>query len=164
MQITIAGRQFEVTSPYVPGPRDLSEGEAHTLNQTRHENIRNNFAKKVKEAKPEEDLQALITAYDAEYEFGVRGEGGGVSRDPVQVEARSLVRVTIKTKLKEKGISADAKAINAAVEKILASEKGAKFLEVAKQRVAEKQAIAEQASSEMGDVLDSIEEPAAVAA
>lgn len=162
--ITIAGKQFEVRSPYKAGVIELTEGEAHTLNQTRHENIRNNFAKKVKEAKPEDDLQALISKYDGEYEFGVRGEGTGVSRDPIQVEARSLARATIREKLKAKGISADAKAINAAVEKLLASEKGQKFIEVAKQRVAEKQAIAQQASDEMGDVLDSINEPEAPAA
>jgi len=163
--ITIAGKQFVVSSPYVEGElgRPLTAGEAHTLNQTRHENIRNNFAKKVKEAKDGEDLQPLISKYDEDYEFGVRGEGGGVSRDPIEVEARGLARAAIKAKLAEKKISADAKAVNTAIETLLASPKGEKFREVAKQRVEEKQRIAQAASAEMGDVLSDIQPDVAAA-
>jgi hypothetical protein len=163
--ITIAGKSFVVSSPYVEGDlgRPLTAGEAHTLNQTRHENIRNNFAKKVKEAKEGEDLQSLISKYDEDYEFGVRGEGGGVSRDPVEVEARGLARAAIKAKLAEKKQSADAKQINAAVETLLASPKGERFREVARTRVEEKQRIAQAASAEMGDVLASIEPDAQAA-
>jgi|SRR5215467_12941857 len=160
-QITIQGKQFEVRSPYVPGVHDLTEGEAHTLNQTRHENIRNNFAKKVKEWNGQDDLQALVNKYDEEYEFGVRGEGAGVSRDPVEVEARGLARAAIKAKLKEMNQSADAKAINGAVEALLASDKGEKFREAARNRVAEKQRIAEQESAAMGNILASITAPTA---
>lgn len=168
MQITIAGHQFEVSSPYSAGAIELTEGEAHTLNQTRHENVRNNFAKKVKDGvasgKSVEDLQAEITKYDESYEFGVRGEGTGESRDPVQVEARSLARAAIKAKMKEKGMAApEAKALAEAVKTLLASEKGQKFIEVARDRVAEKQRIAEQVSAEMGDILANVT-PAEVSA
>jgi hypothetical protein len=156
MQITIQGKQFEVSSPYQAGPIELSEGEAHTLNQTRHENIRNNFAKKVKDWNGQDDLQSAITAYDNEYQFGLRGEGGGASRDPVEVEARGLVRAAIKTKLKEINQTADAKAINAAVDALLASEKGEKFREAARTRVTEKQEIAQRESAAMNDILSSI--------
>lgn len=159
-QITIQGKQFEVRSPYVPGMHELTEGEAHSLNQTRHENIRNNFAKKVKEWNGTDDLQALVSKYDEEYEFGVRGEGAGTSRDPVEVEARGLARAAIKAKLKELNQSAEAKAINAAVEALLASEKGEKFREAARNRVAEKQRIAEAESATMGNILASLTPPA----
>jgi len=158
-QITIQGKQFEVSSPYVAGPWTLTEGEAHTLNQTRHENVRNNFAKKVKEWNGTDDLQAQVSKYDEEYEFGVRGEGGGTSRDPVEVEARGLARAAIKAKLKEMNQTADAKAVNGAVEALLASAKGERFREAAKNRVAEKQRIAEQEKSGMENILASINAP-----
>lgn len=162
-QLTIAGKTFEVSSPYAAGVVELSEGEAHALNQTRHENIRNNFAKRVKEAKPDETdavLQDLISKYDTEYAFGIRGTGAGVSRDPIQVEARSLARAAIRESLKKAGKSADAKAINAAVETLLASERGARFLDAARVRVADKQAIAEAETASMESIIAGIEAPA----
>lgn len=159
-QITIAGKSFEVSSPYVPGTHDLTEGEAHTLNQTRHENIRNNFAKKVKEAGDGvslEDLQSQVSAYDEKYEFGVRGTGEGVSRDPVETEARNGARAAIRAALKERGKSADVKAINAAAEQILADPvRGEKYRAAARERVAAKQAAAAEAAAGLAELVDSI--------
>jgi hypothetical protein len=47
-QITIAGQSFNVPIRYEEG-HELTSGEASALNQTYHENIRNNLAKKAKE-------------------------------------------------------------------------------------------------------------------
>lgn len=166
-QITIAGRQFEVSSPYVAGAYELSEGEAHTLNQTRHENIRNNFAKKVKEAGADvslEQLQAQVSEYDSKYEFGVRGTGEGVSRDPVETEAKSLARLAIRGALKEQGKSADVKSINAAADQLLASEVGSKYREAAKQRIEEKQRIAASMATDLSSIVAGMSAPAAPAA
>lgn len=141
-QITIAGHQFEVATPYEEGQTvSLSKGEAHTLNQTRHENIRNNFAKKVKDAEEkgsfdQSTLQSEVSTYDQNYEFGVR-EGGvavAVARDPVMTEARRLARVAIQTKLREAGRTDVSKEqLAAAVEKAI--EANPHIVEVARERV-----------------------------
>jgi hypothetical protein len=48
--VTIAGEVFKIDTPYTEG-HTCTAGEASALNQVRHENLRNNFAKKVKDAK-----------------------------------------------------------------------------------------------------------------
>lgn len=103
MNITIQGHRFEIkTPPFVAGPIELSEGMAHTLTQTRAENLRNNFANKVKaalngdsELSPEqlERLQADFDAYADKYEFGVRQAGSGRTPiDPVEKEMLKLAK------------------------------------------------------------------------
>lgn len=142
--VTIAGKEFMLRAPYGEGETVLTEGEAHALNQTRNENVRNALAKKVKEwTGSPEDLAAEVDKYDAEYEFGVRrAGGGGVSRDPITTEARALARAAIKAQLKSQNISATAEAINEAIDRLLASDAGTQFRELAEKRVAERQAAA----------------------
>ena len=95
--ILIQGLEFSVPAPYNPGPHELTEGEAKTLNQTLAENLRNNFAGKMKDgAIPEAELDSKFAEYAASYAFGVRAGGGGGSRDPVEVEAMNLARDAIK--------------------------------------------------------------------
>lgn len=106
--ITIAGRQFQVRAPYTPGQSViLSEGEAHTLNQVRHENIRNNFAKRVKDVGEDAEklaaLQSDLAKYDEAYQFGVR-QGGPRVTDPVKRRALEIVTGKIEAQLRAKGI------------------------------------------------------------
>lgn len=108
--ILIDGEGFEVSTPYVAG-HAITEIEAKVLNQTRAENIGNNFRKAVKSAKsPEgqakgesiEAVRGLLAKYDAEYTF----TAGGVARvpiDPIEKEARSIARDAIKAKFKKDG-------------------------------------------------------------
>lgn len=130
--LTIQGLTFQYSTPYVPGPVELTEGEASTLNQVRGENIRNNFASTIRKAResayrqanslkeddkiPEgaelppaemtEELRTAFAEYDAEYEFGVRKASTGprVPVDPVEREAYRIATDQIKVALKSKGI------------------------------------------------------------
>lgn len=111
-QITIQGLEFTVPVRYSEG-HTLTEGEASALNQVFHENLRNNFAariKKLKEANGEaidvEALQSDLNAYAEAYQFGVRTAGGPRTvADPVKREAIALAKVAIKAALAKKGKS-----------------------------------------------------------
>jgi hypothetical protein len=125
-KITIQGLEFEAPQPYKPGPVELSEGEASALNQTLAENLRNNFAPKIKAEMAKyrqanglgEDAEVAITSLDAdalqeafdkyasEYEFGVRKGGGGprTPTDPVEREAFSIAKDKVKGALKARNI------------------------------------------------------------
>jgi hypothetical protein len=158
--VTIAGKQFSLRNPYVAG-HSLTEGEASALNQLRHENVRNNSAKLVKEwtGDPTE-LELKVDEYDAEYIFKIREAGEPrEASDPITTEAKALARLAIKGALEKAGQKADAKQIAAAVATLLADPiKGAQFRQVAEQRVNERKALAEQA---MGSIdLSSIGAPA----
>ena len=89
--ITIAGLEFKVPSPFHVGYTLKSEGEASAMNQTFHENLRNNFAKRVKDAGEGEtaELQAALDEYAQSYQFGVRA-GGTRTTDPVRRRALEL--------------------------------------------------------------------------
>lgn len=108
--ITIAGFEFNVPVRYTEG-HQLTAGEASALNQTFHENLRNNFAKRVKEAVEAGtfDLgtfQQQFDEYAGQYEFGVRQAGGGGGRapaDPVKREAYRMAALEIELRLKAKG-------------------------------------------------------------
>jgi hypothetical protein len=113
-EFTCQGIVFTCPQPYVPGPRELTEGEASTLNQTMVENVRNNFAGKLKAnaEKPEAErktfTQADVDAYVTEYEFGVRKAGSGEARlTPVEREARRIARDRITAVLKERNQKVD---------------------------------------------------------
>ncbi len=106
--LMIQGESFEVSMPYAEG-HPLTAVEAKVLNQTRCENIRNNQAKAIKEAKEantfnHEATIKIIDAYDAAYSFAMPG-AGAIRRtmDPVEKEARAIARNLIASKLKEKG-------------------------------------------------------------
>ena len=104
--ITIQGRTFNAPSPYTEG-HVLTGAEAGALNQVLAENLRNNFAAQMKKAKEDgKDLsQTDFDTYAANYHFGVRG-GGGLRKvvDPIEREARALIKPVILAALAKKGI------------------------------------------------------------
>lgn len=111
---TIAGVQVTVPAPYAEG-HTITEAEANMLNQTIAENFSNNLRKAIGEFKDGEtvrvatsdEAQALVDAYAAEYEPGVRarGEGGGaVQLSPVDREVRDMATQKVKDFLKTKGL------------------------------------------------------------
>lgn len=137
--LTIQGLEFTVPVRYAEG-HELTAGEASALNQTYHENIRNNLAGKIK--KGTVITQNEVDAYADSYIFGVRTAGAGRERDPVKAEFMRLAKAQINAMLKKQGKKASGDAVTAAAEKLFASPKGTPILELAKQRVAEQQAIA----------------------
>jgi len=123
--ITIQGLEFEAPQPYKPGTIELTEGEASALNQTLAENLRNNFAPRIKAAITEYrkanqmaddaevpvsnlDKDALDEAFEKyanEYKFGVRTGGGPrTPTDPVEREAFGIAREKVKEALRKKNI------------------------------------------------------------
>lgn len=150
--ITIQGEKFEIDAPYVTG-HPLTEIEAKVLNQTRAENVRNNVAALVKEAKEKgtlAEVRAKVAEYDQKYTF-TSGAAGGVGRrvmDPVERECRSIARDALKAHLNKTG-----RKLKDIPEEIL-EEHIAKLVErddvvkLAKKRVAEKQRVVDIAIDE----------------
>lgn len=123
--ITIQGLEFEVPRPFKAGPHELTAGEAHALNQTMAENLRNNFASVIKDAMTayrkanslaedaevpvanldSDALQTELDKYAGEYKFR-EGGGGGMRTptDPVEREANAIALAKVKAKFSEKGI------------------------------------------------------------
>lgn len=108
--ISIAGVEVEVSAPYEAG-HVLTEAEAKSLNQTRAENIGNNFRKAIKAAQEgvegAEPLTAVLTKlaeYDKSYEFTIGSSGGSrATLPPLEKEARRIAKNWIAGKLKEAG-------------------------------------------------------------
>ena len=105
---TIQGIEFPVTQPYDAG-HVLTEAEARALNQTRKENLVNQFRPKVKahvdgdeEAFNSDQLQAEFAKIDAAYTFTIANVSAGAKYTPVEREARTLAKAYIRTKLAEK--------------------------------------------------------------
>jgi hypothetical protein len=157
--ITIQGHSFDATQPYAAG-HTITEAEAKALNQVRAENLRNNFASKIKaaqgeaEALTEEQLSTLrseFATYDAEYEFTLASVGGGKREtDPVQAEAKRIAKSVVVAKLKSKGKTlkdVDADTLANAIAKIAESEGVQKM---AKKNVAERSKAAELDLDDMG--------------
>lgn len=99
MSIIIQGIPFECGAPFKAGDI-LSDTQAKALNQTRAENLRNNFAKTVAEAKekagadglPDTELDELkdkFEEYASKYEFA----GSRQSRAPVDPVLRTAERL-----------------------------------------------------------------------
>lgn len=138
-EITIQKHAFTVTAPYAEG-HTITEAEAAALNQTRHENIRNNMARKIKdmlgdaETLTEEQMAEMVETvaeYDASYEFTLASVGGArKTKDPIDVEAGKIARAHVNAKIKEAGHTlTDFKSTDegkakydAAVEKVMAME------------------------------------------
>lgn len=166
-QITIAGHAFNVPVRYEEG-HELTAGEASALNQTYHENLRNNFANKVKAAGASADLAALQTELDAyanEYSFGVRSGGGGATRDPVMSEAMRMAKKQLGDLIRASGKKVsdyESSLITEKAKELLARPQGAQIMEVARARVEEQKALA---SSDLGDLLSGLtaKAPAALA-
>jgi hypothetical protein len=106
VNVTIQGYQFDVPPAGLVVGDPKTENEVHVLEQVRIENIRNNFAPKIKkllngsETLTEEQLATArqeVAAYANEYKFGQRKAGGGATRvtDPVEREVIRLGREDI---------------------------------------------------------------------
>lgn len=155
-QITIAGHTFNVPVRYEEG-HELTENEAGALNQTYHENLRNNFAQRVKDGvaagKAVEALQTELDTYAENYQFGVR-TGGGAVRDPVMSEAMAIAKTKIREHLRKKGVKlkdVDSKQVTEAAKKLIA--RSPEIVELAKQRVEEaKSAAATDLDSLVADI------------
>lgn len=99
-QLTIEGQIVTLPQPYSEG-HSCTKGEADALNQTLAENVRNNLAKKVKEAP--DTAQTLVDTYLETYQMGARI--GGVSRrDPVEKEMYAIAEDLVKKALAKKGV------------------------------------------------------------
>jgi hypothetical protein len=139
---TIQGQDFEIPSPFEEG-HPCTANEAAALNQLLKENVRNNFANRVKKAVEDgtfdaKQMQKDLEQYVAEYEFGVRrgGSGGSTPVDPVEKEAMALARDKVKQSLKSQGYKISevgAEKINELAAQVL--EKYPKLREQAKQIV-----------------------------
>ena len=108
--LMIQGVNFTVADPYAEGHK-CTAMEAKALNQTRAENLRNNFASKVKAAKGEDGsindkqvaaLQSELDDYAKAYVFSV---GVGSRLDPVQKEAKQLAVTLVDGAIAKKGTS-----------------------------------------------------------
>lgn len=103
--ITIQSKQFTIPMPFSEG-HQLNAAEAAAMNQLFAENIRNNFAGKMKAAEEKKEAvpgQAELDKYVQEYKFGARG-AAGPKLDPVEAEARRLATAAITQALKAKGL------------------------------------------------------------
>lgn len=110
--IIIQGISFVAPLPYQEG-HVLTANEISALNQVFHENIRNNFANRVKKLVEEAEtngaeldeaaLQSELNDYIESYEFGIRTGGGRVT-DPVESEALKIATSKVHEAMKKKGI------------------------------------------------------------
>ena len=112
--ITIQGLVFPARQIFDEG-HTLSAVEAGVMNQTRDENLRNNYAAKIKsfmkEGKIEKienlsdeqkaDLVAKFPTFEEAYEFGSRG--GAREVDPVRKQALLFATDSVKKALQKKG-------------------------------------------------------------
>lgn len=145
--ISISGQAFEVSTPYAAG-HTLTEAEAKVLNQTRAENIGNNFRADVKKALESgnpadiEAVKAKLAEYDAAYQFSMTQARTPI--DPIEAEAIRIAKEIVKSKIVEKyGVSlkkyfeteGNEEKYEAAVEKLAGQED---TLKEAKKRVAAK--------------------------
>lgn len=112
--ITIQGLVFPVRQIFDEG-HELTGVEAGVMNQTRDENLRNNFAAKIKalmkdkKAKTagdltDEDKSTLLKefpTFEEAYEFGSRG--GAREVDPIRKQAMLFATDSVKKALQKKG-------------------------------------------------------------
>ncbi len=98
-QITIVGTLYNVPNRYDVG-HILTDGEADALNQTFHENIRNNLAK---EAKAGTLTQEAVDTYASAYVFGVRRAGAPRVTDPLQARALKIAIAKVRAAIEAKG-------------------------------------------------------------
>jgi hypothetical protein len=149
-QITIARHTFNVSDRYEEG-HELTANEASALNQTYHENLRNNFARTVEKVANGgsltddqlSELQDQLDTYAASYEFGVRVGGGG-PRDPVLSEAMKISKDKVYEAMRKKGIKrkdADSSKITELAKKVLEKYRD-EIMSLARERVEQAQAVA----------------------
>ncbi len=160
--VTVAGKTFNMPLLFTEGQEiTLSAGEASQFNQVFHENIRNNFAKKVKDADTEgkfsqEDFQALIDKYAEDYEFGTRKSSGPrTPSDPVAKEALKIAIEAIHNHIRSQGkkpTDFKVESIKALAAKLV--EQRPDITEKAKAIVAERQVVAGES---LGDIMSGLE-------
>lgn len=149
-EITVAGVAFDISMPFAEG-HVCTAAQARALNQTRSENIRNNFAPRVKKAKgdaaevPADALKALgkeFKTYEGEYKFTM---ASGTSRvtDPLEKETLSVARALFVGKLKEAGIMVKDYDAEKMAEKVAEVAEMPEVIAQAKKRLAERAKIAE---------------------
>lgn len=104
---------FTVSMPYEAGYGPITEAEARVLNQTRKENLSNNFRAQVQAFKDgaegaatsAEELQAKFQELDAGYVFTIANTGTASRKlDPVEREARNIARDLLKQALVADGL------------------------------------------------------------
>jgi hypothetical protein len=100
--IVIASLPFDCPQPYAEG-HVCSAAEARVLNMALAENLRNNFAKRIKAmrdraASADEfaGLQAEFTLYASQYSFTNAGELKSLTIDPLMEEALRIARGQVK--------------------------------------------------------------------
>lgn len=105
---TVQGVTLNIPLPAIEEGHTCTEGEASSLKQTFVENVRNNLAAEIKEAKEKgsgpDVLQKIVDEYAAEYEFGVRAGGIRVT-DPVESAAREIALELAKRAVRKSGKS-----------------------------------------------------------
>lgn len=127
---TVQGLTFNMPQPYAAGDHQLTEGEASQLNQVLAENLRNNFAAKIRakidayktankvpedqevgvDVLDKDELDNEFAEYATKYEFGVRQAGTSGPKapaDPVGKEAFKIAWEKIKVALGKKNIKLD---------------------------------------------------------
>jgi hypothetical protein len=145
--IIIQGMEFTVTHPYDAG-HVLTEAEARSLNQTRAENIRNNFATVIKAAHEGKegapavhDLPAKYAEYEAAYSFSMPGQSAGKPKlDPIEREARKLAKEILVSMLTKAGRKLGVPGADSTLTKEQQSERDEKpdVLKKAKENVAKR--------------------------
>lgn len=162
-QITIQGYTFVVPEGVlakfaVGTTHTLDEGTASTLQQVTCENLRNNFAAKVKKVANGSDLtdeqlktlQSEFETYAGSYTFGVRTRGERTIVDPVEKEARKLASADLAAAYKARhNEKLDKERLAAGVDKIM-SVKGDDYMKRARAIIRERNKVAE-------NVLDEVE-------
>ena len=160
--ITVQGLVFPARQIFDEG-HSLTSVEADVLNQTRDENLRNNYAAKIKAVMKEEGAESSgdltdaakktltekFPAFEEGYEFGSRG--GAREVDPVRKQAMLFATDEVKKALKKKGHSI--KEIGAEKVREMATSaiaKYPKFLEKATAAVAARDAAAADLEIDIG--------------
>jgi hypothetical protein len=159
-QITIQGQVFRVPIRYAAG-HVLTDGEASALNQTLHENLRNNFAKKVVEGTeagvPLETMQQQLDDYASEYQFGVRTGGGGFRGDPVMTTAMNIAREMVRQAIKLKNLPDEewpASRISQAAKALIESQgEDGKIVTTARRQVDAEKEAAKEAMASVNELL-----------
>lgn len=158
--LVIQGIEFQVPQPYA-AEHVMTGPEAVALNQVFAENMRNNFAPRVKKAieeAPEKSalnvdlvkLQKDFLGYCKIYEFGVRRTRSTAPSDPVEAEALTLAIGVIKAAARaagQKALLADKDAINDLAKKLI--ERDPQYRESAVKRIEAQRAVGAQALEDL---------------
>lgn len=150
--LTIKGQQFNIDDdPALVVGAQMTEGHIASLQQTRRENIRNNFAAKVEKAAEEGEitseklaaLQADLNEYAGKYQFGVRSAGPRRVVDPVEREMLKLAKEDIAAAFYAKhGERLKGEQLSEAAEKLLEA-KGEDYNRRARRALRDREAAAE---------------------